>query len=447
MQHFGKILPVDGYEVRLEESLPSDYLQSLMHLYQPLLGIEAVSLYQLLIHEIDFYSEVQIQTHHTLMNYLNLPLDRIYGARCKLEGIGLLKTFQEETEERVCYTYLLQIPFSPEQFFQDTMLSELLYRHIGKSKFTSLRKFYTKREKQLSGQNITVSFNDVFQTFQPTNNHRPPAPFPKEKTIGVPVEQIDFLPLKQALKRKMIPVDKVLTEKNKMIITQLVHLYELEAYEIENALTWALTDENKLDVEQFKAACHDLFRTKHNVAEVKLSVKQAVQKPEQQRTLTREENLIEIFETISPKQLLEDLSAGHNASEQDMKMISELMIRQGLPAPVMNVLIHYVLLQSDMKLSKAYLEKIASHWSRAQLKSAKEAVEFAKKQTEQATKPKPRKSYSQKKRSNEIIPDWFKEREEQNKEGSNEEVVLTKEQEQEEAEMIALLQKYAQKNN
>src|SRR5699024_9328968 len=70
------------------------------------------------------------------------------------------------------------------------------------------------------------------------------------------------------------------------------------------------------------------------------------------------------------------------ASESDMKLIREVMLKQGLKTPVMNVLIHYVLLQSNMQLSRAYLEKIASHWSRANLSSAKEAMEFAKLQNQ-----------------------------------------------------------------
>lgn len=310
MQHLGKILPIDGYVVRLEESLSTDYLQSLTHLYQPLLGIEAISLYQLLFHELKLQDDIQAQTHHTLMNYLNMPLDRMYEARIKLEAIGLLKTYRQETEERVCYTYYLQRPFSPMQFFQDMMLSELLYRHIGSSKFTALRKFYTIKNEQQNGNNVTVSFNDVFQTFQPTTTQAPQLmQQKKQKDEGVPIERVDFTLISQALKRRMIPVDKVLTEQNKLIISQLIHLYDLETYELENAINWALTDENMLDIEQLKAACHDLFQEKYNVAQVKLSVKQPeLEHKPTNKQLTKEEQLIEILDNISPKQLLEDLS-------------------------------------------------------------------------------------------------------------------------------------------
>src|SRR5690625_5816655 len=82
---------------------------------------------------------------------------------------------------------------------------------------------------------------------------------------------------------------------------------------------------------------------------------------------TKEDHLAAALETMSPKDLLEDLSSGGHASESDMKLIREVMLKQGLKTPVMNVLIHYVLLQSNMQLSRAYLEKIASHWSRAKI--------------------------------------------------------------------------------
>lgn len=447
VQHLGKILPVDGYQVQLSTSLPTDYLQSLMHLYQPLLGIEAVNLYQLLLHEIDIQIEESLQTHHTLMNYLNLSLDRIYEARLKLEGIGLLKTYQQENEDKTYYTYILQPPFRPQAFFQDMMLAELLYRHIGKSKFKALKIHYTKKTNNLDGQNVTAAFDDVFQTFKPSNKKYVP-PVQKETAGGIPIKLVDFSLIKQSLQRKMIPVNKVLTETNKRIISQMIQLYDLEMYETENAIEWALTEENTLDIEQLKAACLDIFQSKHNTSNIQLSLKQQkVTQPNEQKQLSPEEKLQQRFETISPKELLEDLSSGNNASPQDLKLISEIMVSQGLSTPVMNVLIHYVMLQSNMKLPPRYMEKIASNWSRKRFKTAKEAMDFVQNQSEEKTKP--RKNYYAKKQSKEIIPDWFEESKKQRQQGpsNKKEDVLTKEQKHEQEELIALLQRHASKNN
>src|SRR5690625_4083507 len=117
MQRISDILPIDGYQVQRRTALPTNYIASLTHLYQPLVGIEAISLYHLLLQESYLDTKKPLQTHHTLMNYLNVPLYRINEARLNLEGIGVLKTYREQTDDRDTYTYVLQAPFSPERFF------------------------------------------------------------------------------------------------------------------------------------------------------------------------------------------------------------------------------------------------------------------------------------------------------------------------------------------
>lgn len=218
-------------------------------------------------------------------------------------------------------------------------------------------------------------------------------------------------------------------------------LYDIESVDIEKAMLWALDEDNKLNREEFKSACHDMFVSRNNGQSIRLKERITAntevirKKPE-----TKEEQLIQELETISPKQLLEDLSDGNHASEQDIKVVREVMTRQGLPAPVMNVLIHYVLLQSNMKLSKAYMETIAGHWSRIGLKSAKEAMSFAKQEQEKykSAKNKPRKNNNYNYSNNykkEVVPDWFNNR-------KKNQPANTGLSEKEQQEIEAKLQKY-----
>src|SRR5699024_11992042 len=92
---------------------------------------------------------------------------------------------------------------------------------------------------------------------------------------------------------------------------------------------------------EFKVACHDLFTEKYQTT-IRLTPKQ--EKPNTSAKditdvpQTKEEQLINEFETISPKQLLEDLSSGQQASERELKMIRDVKLKHGLPSPVMNVL-------------------------------------------------------------------------------------------------------------
>lgn len=444
MQHLGKILPIDGYKVQIQGSLPTDYLASITHLYQPLLGIEAVSLYHLFMQEEMMQEDNVIQTHHTLMNYLNIPLDQIYQARLKLEGIGLLKTYKQEQEDHVSYLYMLLPPFRPAAFFNDLMLSELLYRQIGRMKYMALEQFYAKKPMNFTGEEITSTFNDVFQTFQP-HGIQPTTPTVKERVVGVPVKEIDFALLAQTLKRKMIPIDKVLTERNKRIITQLQQLYDLEIFELEQAINWALTDENEIDVEQLQAACEDLFRDKVGTVDMKLALKQIATPPKVEEPQSKMDQSLHRLETISTKQLLDDLSGGDYAGEQDLKMVSEIMIKQGIPTQVMNVLITYVMSQTNNQLSRPYLEKIASHWSRLQFKTAKQAMDYILHPPE---KKQNHRQNKQSRPSTEVIPDWFKERKQQGtKQKQKVEKPLSDEERRAQEEMIALLQKYDTNDN
>lgn len=441
MQHVGKILPIDGYVVYLQRSLPVDYSASLTHLYQPLLGIEAISLYHLLLQEKEIQQDDMLQSHHTLMNYLNLPLDKIYGARIKLEGIGLLKTFKQENDDKTIYMYKLIPPFRPATFFEDIMLAELLYRQLGRMKFTSLKDIYIKKQHIASGEEMTATFNEVFQTFRPQDVEQK-TPIPQDETIGIPLGEIDFSLLSQTLKRKMIPVAKVLSERNRRIITQLQQLYHLEAYELEQAINWALTDENELDIEQFKAACEDLFRENRGSVDIKLALKQVEAAPEVEETLSEVDKSVQRFASISTKELLDDLSEGDHAGEQDLKMVSEIMVKQGLPTPVMNVLVTYVMHQTNNQLARPYLEKIASHWSRMNFKTAKQAMDFILHPPEKKA-PQRRDNY-QRKSSQEVIPDWFKDR----KQPEDPQVSELNDQEKQAQEaMMAQLAKYDSEDN
>src|SRR5690625_2896476 len=141
--------------------------------------------------EIELQADNTLQTHHTLMNYLNLPLDKIYEARIKLEGIGLMRTYKQEKEDKVAYLYKLIAPFRPAAFFDDLMLAELLYRQIGRVKFTSLQTFYAKKQTTFTGKDMTATFDEVFQTFQPHGIHQE-TPTPNVETKGIPLKPIDF---------------------------------------------------------------------------------------------------------------------------------------------------------------------------------------------------------------------------------------------------------------
>src|SRR5699024_1743505 len=185
-------------------------------------------------------------------------------------------------------------------------------------------------------------------------------------------------------------------------------LYQLTMTELEKALQWAISSDHELDREEFKTACLDLVETLPE--EMSTVNKRERLKTNDKQPKKKKDLFIERMETISPKELLEDLSNGRQASETDLKMIANIMDAQGLEPGVMNVLIHYVMLKTDMKLSKSYLEKIASHWSRKNVKTVQQAMTLAKSENNkyQQWDQKKKKNYYRPKNKQDIVPDWFK---------------------------------------
>ena len=68
--------------------------------------------------------------HRQLMVMLQTNLNDIFEERLKLEAIGLLRTYEQETEEGRLFTYELVPPLRPDEFFQDGMLNVLLYHRV-----------------------------------------------------------------------------------------------------------------------------------------------------------------------------------------------------------------------------------------------------------------------------------------------------------------------------
>ncbi|MBH0230113.1 replication initiation and membrane attachment family protein [Halobacillus yeomjeoni] len=417
-QSIGKLLPVDGFRIDKMGDLTRNAHLSLTHLYQPVVGQLAISLYQLLVSEYEINEEGQVKTHHTLMSFLSVPLDKIYEARQKLEAIGLLRTYcYKEEDQPVEYLYKVFPPFSPEEFFMDSMLALLLHHELGEDKYHLLKeRLIVGLAEDKTYEEVTASFDQVFHTalnhspsFNNKDEKRNPEPL-KSRGPVIQSGRVDFEWLNQALKQKMYPSEKILTGQNKHLISQLASLYNLTTLELEKAVTWAIDENHHLIEHELKAACHDFMQEKPSSNNHKsLNQREKVNDDSSSSPQTKEDQFVSMLEQISPKELLEDLSGGNRASSQDLKMIRDVMTEQGLQPGVMNVLVHYVLLKTDMKLSKPYLEKIASHWTRKNVTTVRQAMNLAKAEHQKYQQWGKQKSQRRGKQD-EVIPSWYKNR-------------------------------------
>ncbi|NMA89785.1 MAG: replication initiation and membrane attachment protein [Amphibacillus sp.] len=413
-QSIGKILPSDHFTIINQCSITDDHYQALYQLYQPIIGVDATALYVTLYHLIQAN---QKHSHHHLMQLLDRPLTVIYQARLKCEAIGLIHTYKHELEHGSIYHYQLNEPLTVKQFLKHDLLTQLLRHQIGRIKYQAIKEsvssIFDIQDKNQLGKNVTAHFSDVFkydgaaQSFVKINQEAETQAEP-----NVQYQNIDWKWLEKSLADRMLPVERILTDDNIKLIEQMGGLYQLSTTQLDKAIQWALTSQHDLNREEFKNACLDLVETlpaqQVNIVNQRERIKQTDQEPKK----SKRDLFVERMETISPKELLEDLSSGRQASQQDLKMIANIMDAQGLEPGVMNVLIHYVMLKTDMKLTRSYLEKIASHWSRKNVKTVQQAMTLAKSENNkyQQWDQKKQTNYGQRRKSQEVVPEWFKNR-------------------------------------
>lgn len=425
-QHWQELVPIDRYIVA-SNGLLFDYDRKVLtFLYQPLIGSISFSLYMTLWAELEenrLWSDSS--SHHILMNLLELNLKEIYFARLKLEGIGLLKTFVKEEEGDRSFIYELQPPLTPEQFFLDGMLNIYLYRKIGKSQFAKLKRFFSDNKKpaEKDYHDVTRAFQDVFSSASPgsyqymqegsddlaLDNDKTYIGRKEQMPVQIDISTFDFNLLLAGLNDSLVP-KKALTKKVKEAISNLAFLYKIDAIQMKNIIFSTVNEEGDIDIEELRKAARDWYQFEHQDQLPSLIEQiQPLQYQEQQSINTKEEKLIRYLETTSPLQVLKDLSGGAEPSKSDIQIIEEVMFKQKLLPGVINVLIQFSMLRTDMKLTKGYVEKIASHWRRKQITTVKAAMDFAKKEHLEWINGRKNSRTVKKPIRTELLPDWFDE--------------------------------------
>ncbi|MFL6562787.1 MAG: replication initiation and membrane attachment family protein [Bacillus sp. (in: firmicutes)] len=427
-QHWQEILPIDRYVVAADGLLHEYDRKVLTFLYQPLIGSTCFSLYMTLWAELEdnrLWSESS--THHLLMNLMEMNLKDIYEARLKLEGIGLLKTRVKTDEGGRSFIYELRPPLTPEQFFLDGMLNIYLYRKIGKNHFARLKRFFSDQQKPSEDEyiDVTRAFQDVFASAAPgsmkyvqglsedlheeENQQFIGRNEPSRIQIGL--DTFDFDLLIAGLNESLVP-KKALTPKVKKIISNLAFLYQIDPIEMKNFILGAINEHEEIDIEDLRKGARDWYQFVNydQLPSLINRIQPVIHQTQITEPKTPEEKLIRSYETTPPLIVFKELSGGVEPSNANLKTLEEIMIKYKLPPGVVNVLIEVAMRKTDMKFTKGFVESIASHWARKQVKTVKEAMELAKNEEHKATESKKTgRSTNKKPIRTELIPDWFDE--------------------------------------
>lgn len=430
---YKEVQPADHFEISLPHFLSTDERQLLTLFYQPLTGPEPISLYLTLWAEgEDLHNNAM--THYYLMNVLNMSIGKIFEARIALEAIGLLRTWRKDEEDSRRFIYELIRPLDANAFFQDPLLSMFLFSKIGEQAYRKLRRRFIKSINKDAFKEVSRSFMDVYK---PVHTNVPKDFIDTGANISKHdypfyYEQFDFNLLMSGLSEHLIPSNSITTEV-KEVIAKLSFLYHLSPLDMQKVIILALDDSMQISKERLKKAAADYYKltVSKDAPKLEKTFVQSEQKiPEK---ISKEQELQIYLETTPPLQVLRDINNGKEPLPASVQLAEDLIVQHGMPIGVVNVLLEYVMLTTDMKLPRKYVERIADHWMRKNLKTAKEAMELARTERDKYMKWKNENenkptvgatSGGYKKKnpvSKEIVPEWFYKRNEQKTENDQQE--------------------------
>ncbi|MDD2203368.1 MAG: DnaD domain protein [Bacilli bacterium] len=399
------ILPADTYNVVNKTIMNNTDRLVLTILYQPLIGHSALSLYFTFWSDLDCTGVMSIEfTHRHLMNVTGFKIEEIVEARKKLEAIGLMKTaFKSGNTNN--YVYQLYAPLSASEVFTHPFLSVLLYNTLGSKEYKRVVEYFKMPDINLSEfKDITTAFSDVYKTG---------SIFLKEEEADIRKRENCDIELKTDLDIDLIinsiPKDlmtaKTFDQSTIKLIKGLSFLYNIESIQMAGLVRNSLNEKGLIDKTKLQNNARNFYQFENNDQLPHLIYNNQPSKLRKNiKDDSKRSKTIYTFETLSPYDFLRGKYNGSNPTTRDMKMVEGLLLNQELPPGVVNVLIDYVLRINDNKLNKNFVETIAGHWKRLNIKTVEEAMKQAEKEHKGY---KTKTSTSNKKITTDDVPDWF----------------------------------------
>ncbi|MBS7345874.1 MAG: DnaD domain protein [Caryophanon sp.] len=437
MHILNELHATDSYEIRLPHNLSTYERQLITLFYQPIIGADAVTMYLTMWTEAEY--ETDLQVHYYLMNVLGQPLRKIFESRATLEAIGLLRTFSKPADTGQHFLYELVRPLDADKFFNDPLLSMFLFSKIGEPAYRKLRARFIRPKRDDAYREVTRSFVDVFVPVQlnmPQDLAQPPK---LQQANGYPFyyTNFDFTLLRAGLSEQLVPA-AALTQSAKELIAKLAFLYQLTPLDMQKVVIAALDEQNELPhkrLVQEARAHYKMTKSKDMPLLEKRIQLQPQEVAPDNRTLTKDEQKHLYWAQTSPIDALRNLSGDKEPPRATVEIVEALVLEYGLEIQVVNALVEYVMLTTDMKLPRKYVETIAGHWQRKNVTTAQQAMDLARTEHDQyrawkekdATKATTARKYTPKQGSVRVekLPDWFETRHEKTEEQ------LSKEQEEE----------------
>lgn len=376
------ILPADTYTV-INKTILTDYeRKTIITLYSPIVGANAVSLYFMLWQDLErTITKNQKFNHHHLMSSLKLGLEPVTSARRALESIGLLRTFYKEGEINDYY-YEIYSPLTPNEFFNHPIFSVVLYNNIGSTEYNSLLEYYKKQNS--SPKDYIEMTTTMDMNFKSASNLNLSLEADIEKTENpgpkIQDDYIDFALLMSSLPKDLVN-EKAFNKRTRNLINSLAFVYDLDTLKMCELLRMVINENGVIDKDTLRLNARKYYQFNNSGSLPTLIYRtqpEHLKSPE--GDMSNRGKMLYIFENTSPFDFLRSKYHGAEPTNRDLKLLEYLAVDLELKPSVINVLIDYVLKSNNNKLTQGYVETIAGQWKRMNIETADKAMRTAEKE-------------------------------------------------------------------
>lgn len=376
-----KVLPADTFIV-INKTILNEYDRKLLiMLYQPIIGYKATSLYFSLWMYLDKREIMSNEfTHHQLMTTMQLKLSEIIEAREKLEAIGLLKTYIRKSNINN-FIYEIYSPVTAYEFLNNPVLVTALYNNIGKTEYEKIIEYYKIPRLSLKEyEEITCSFNEIFKSTN-INGFERLENINKYSSNKIKIEsKIDLDNVISLIPEELFNV-RSLTNETKDLINKISFIYNYDDVRMSELIRESLTDKKTIDKQALKINSRKYYQFENSGKLPSLVYRT---QPEYLRKpigdTSNRAKIIYQFETTTPYDFLQSKYKSGKPSKSDIAILEYLLLDMNLNAGVVNVLIDYVLKINNNKLTKNFVDAIASQWAKSKIETVEEAMKIAEKE-------------------------------------------------------------------
>ncbi|MCG7410521.1 helicase DnaB [Paenibacillus sp. ACRRX] len=416
----------------------------LSHVYQPMIGAFAISLYHLLYQHVpaDQVGFSGMDAQRKLFLLLGMePSEKgrsyLIEQTSKLEAVGLLQTsrLMLPQAEDYMFEYELQPPLSPVQFFDTQHLTLLLRDKVGKYMVLSLREQFNTKEPFAEShadahrENISIPFYELFrlntqvidyeleqalQEVAPSRNltqmeQQGQTPelnysdiitrFPKYSynrscverlrhdregmgIINYVVRKFELTP--QELCR-LLDEDGVFSPDGRLLLDELQHRAHLHFRQNKKREEWREREQHKINHVQQSAEAAADNGAHVEEPEIAVQMEYYLEVPPQFGGKCDIHQYNMMLRNTPYTRLLEKFFPGA-VPDTFLDMFTKMDLNYKLKDEVINVLIHYLMMMlaqgsGNQRLNRAFVDQIVSNMLLKQVKSYEEAVQYIRTQS------------------------------------------------------------------